>query len=240
MLKTIITLIIPIFLLASTPFAQEKPSAKRFAIIVEQIFFEPQTGIKDFSRLEKLVNDNRSLITRSETQEQTQNKTNLYSPSLENLFDFLNLVEQKENLYILNISRANQQQILAVNPKLDITASLISFVNNKSNKTLEKLKLDLPGGKIEKIGTIDTRQFYDKQKGINRLIKQLDKYPNQQEICFKTTVCIEVGKALQEFALKNGFSVIFDANIKLQTPINKFQLNDVTSDFINEYNKSNK
>jgi hypothetical protein len=226
--------------LVSTSFAQEKPSDKRLAIIVEQVFFEPQKGIKDFAHLEKFVSDNRSLLTRSETQEQTQNKTNLYSPTLENLFDFLNLVEQKENLYILNISRANQLQILAVDTNYDITPSLISFVNNKSNKTLEKLKLDLPDGKTGKIGTIDSRQFYDKQKGINRLIKQLDKYPNRQEICFKTNLCSEVGKALQQFALKNGFVVIFEASVKLPTAINKFQLNDVTSDFINEYNKSNK
>lgn len=238
MLKTLKTLIILIFLSASISYAQEKPTEKRLALVVEQVFFDPQKGIKDFARLEKFVADNRSLLAAGVTENQPQNQTNYYSPSRESLFDFLKLVEQKENLYILNLYRADlQQQILSVNTEADITPSLISFINNKSNTTLEKLKLKLPGGKI---GTINTRLFYDRQKGIKRIIKQLDKFPKQEDICTNTKECREVGKALQEFALKNEFIVIFDASKKLPDEINKFQLNDVTSDFINEYNKSNK
>jgi hypothetical protein len=238
MLKTVKTLIILIFLSASISFGQEKPSEKKLAFFVEEAFLNPQTGIKDFARLEKFVSDNRSLLAANETESQTQNQSGSYSPTRESLFEFLKLVEKKENLHILNFSRADlQRQIVAVDTKFDITPALISFINNKSNKNLEKLKLKLPDGKV---GTINTRLFYDRQKGIKRIIKQLDKFPNQQDICTNTKECREVGIALQEFALKNGFSVIFDAGEKLPNELNEFQLNDVTSDFINEYNKSNK
>jgi len=238
MLKTVKTLIILIFLSASISIGQEKPAERKIALFVEEAFFDPQMGIKDFARLEYFVSDNSSLLADNEIDSQTQNQSRSYSPMRESLFKFLNLVEKKENLFILNISRANlQRQIVAVDTKFDITPSIISFINNKSNKNIEKLKLKLSGGKV---GTINTRLFYDRQKGINRIIKQLDKFPNQEDICSKTKECSEVGKALQEFALKNGFIVIFDATNKLPNEINEFQVNDVTSDFINEYNKSNK
>ena len=223
---------------ASISSAQEKSADRKVALIVEPVFFDTQKGIKDFARLEKFVDDNRSLLAAGETENQPQNQINNYNPSRESLFDFLKLVEKKENLYIINLYRSEEmQQILAVNIEIDITPTLISFINNKSNKTLEQLKLKLPAGKI---GTINKSVFYDRQKGIKRIIKQLDKFPNQKDICLKTLACLGVGKALQEFALKNEFVVIFDSSQELPTAINKFQLNNVTSDFINEYNKSNK
>ena len=229
--------IIIFFLAATVLFAQEKQSSeKKIAFVYEPLFFDKQTGIKDFSLLEKLVSKSKSAISQTDSEDNKQSESNVYNPAKEQLYELLKLVEKQENLLILKISETSSE-FLGLNSKFEVTKNIISFINNKSNKSIEKLKLDVPEGKIR---TINTRLFYDSQKGINKLIKLQSKYPNQREICLETRVCIEIGNAIQQFVAKKGYGIIFDSSKTLPAEINDFQMIDATSEFITEFNKSNK
>ncbi len=71
-------------------------------------------------------------------------------------------------------------------------------------------------------------------------MKTLHKYTSRQGLSSKTTVCAEVGYSIQTFAIKKGFSLVFDSNKNLPAEIADLPKTDLTREFISDFNKNNK
>jgi len=239
MIKTLNLLTLIILLPIANSFAQEKEniSPKKVAFVVESLFFDKKFGIKDVSAFMKLeINKSISDSQDGSVNNSTNNDT-VYNPAKEKLYELLKQIEIQNNLITVKIYEADQNgSILALDQKFDLTKKIISFINNKSSKSAEAFKVDFPEAKI---GSIDTRLFYDKDKGIKHIIKNLNKYASKQELCSKTTVCIEIGNAIHSFAMKKGFALVLDSSKTLPNEIAAYPKTDITQDFIADFNKTN-
>ncbi len=222
------------FLSIANSFAQEiqnKPP-KKIAFVIESLFFDQKLGIKDVSALSRF--ESKNTANQNETDNNPKRYEGVYNPAKENLSELLKQIENKQNLVIIKINEGDaNNQIIAIDVKFDITKKIISFINDKSAKSVESFKLDLPETKI---GIIDTRLFLDNEKGIKQVTKNLSKYNNFQELCSKTKICIEIGGAIQNFALKKGFSIVFDSSKELPAGLDDFPKIDITQDFIADFN----
>lgn len=239
MIKKIFFSTLILLLFISNSFAQEKqnPSQQKIAFVIESLFFDKKVGIKDFSSLANLKSDNGNNINQNESVNNSKSNPTVYNPAKELIYGFLKQIENQNNLIIINLSETDSNgQILALNQKFDLTKKIITFINNKSAKSVETFKIDLPEAKV---GFIDTSLFYDKEKGIKQLTKNLSKYNNFQELCSKTTICSEIGNSVQTFAMKKGFSLVFDSSKNLPAGISNFPKTDITQEFISDFNKNN-
>lgn len=96
--------------------------------------------------------------------------------------------------------------ILAVNKKFDLSEQLIAYLNQPQDKLTVKPKILIEPSRI---GIIDPRLFIDIQRGIKGL--KLPESGRFEDACEPRKQCDDVGEYLQEYAVKNGFSIIFDA-----------------------------
>jgi hypothetical protein len=152
-----------------------------------------------------------------------------------------NLIEQIEiqnGIIILDVDKYYESsQVLFQDEKFEITKQIVDYYKRKSKNPNEILNLIVPEIKL---AVINTEKFYDNQKGIKSIIESKADYTNLNEICSKTQICIEIGKAISSFAKRNGYGFVFDSSKKLPTEISNYQITDATEEFISEYNNSNK
>lgn len=214
-----------ILLLFSGLFAQQKATPKPLAFIAEYTFYEKGTGIK-------------SLINAQNAAQTEEQEKLIVQPELDKIYESLKQIEIENNINILEIGKFYKSgQILFWDEKLNVTKQFISYFNNKTKNPNEVLKLKIPASKI---ASINTDFFLDNEKGIKKMLKLKSKYPGKSEICDKTQICMEVGKAMETFAKKEGYNYIFDSRLDLPTEISDYQVEDITQKFIAEFNKSNK
>lgn len=164
-------------------------------------------------------------------------------------------IGKQNNLIILKSELLDEKgQILAFDPKFDITASLIPSINDYfKNKTNPKITIDLPD---KKIGTINMETVLSKNEKLAKFWNFRKEVGVENSKTSKTMThdewIILVNSAnldpltekklydsMQIFALEKGLSMIFDFSKELPSELKDFHIQDVTNEFISYYNQLN-
>lgn len=229
-----------IFFSPSVIFAQQvnKGIAKRIAFINEGAFDSSETGILKLTRaLDQMEMIDCYPLPCTQEQREAKRKT-VVEPVLSEITDLLKQIEIYNKVVILpGFKLELNGQLLPVDKKFEITEQFINFFNNKTEKSTQTLTLNIPESKI---GAINTNTFYDRANGIKRINKiTSEKIIDLKTTCQNTIECREIGKYIQSYATKKGYSVIFDSSKTIPEEIKSFDIDDLTKDFISDYNKNN-
>ncbi len=225
------------FIFTSINYSKEKESIKYKAVtyVNKQAFDDSKNGIitltKAYDALEML--DCFPSPCDNKTHELWSKK--LANPILNEISISLKRFEIENNILILDAVELNKNRlVLAVDERFDITKQFIKYFNDKSGTSGESFELPVLSNKI---ATINSTNFFDKENGISNLIKA-------KKVCdlndfSEINECSKIGNAITSFAERNNFSFIFDSGKELPEVVNKYQTTDVTQQFISEYNKNN-
>lgn len=98
----------------------------------------------------------------------------------------------------------------------------------------ESLKYDVPKSRI---AVIDSTKFFDNLNGIKKLAgyKDLDSACNNE-----ANLCKDLFAYLRMYPEANNFGIIFDSSRETLLELKGLKTFDITTEFISEYNKSNK
>ena len=120
----------------------------------------------------------------------------------------------------------NKGLLLAIDKKFDLTQQLIKYLNQPTSNQQAIPQLNV---ELSRIGKMNFNRFLDPQRGIKNFdpLKSPDFSENYKRLF----------SYLERYALNNGFSVIFDSSKSLDPDIEKLACEDVTDDFIVEFNK---
>lgn len=164
-------------------------------------------------------------------------------------------IGEQNNLIILKGEVLDEKgQILAFDPKFNITSSLIPSINEYfKTKTSTKLTINLPD---KKIGTINMENVLSKNEKLSKFwnfrkevrvenLKTGKTMTHDEWISLVKSAKLDPLKerklydSMQTFALENGFCMIFDSSKELPGELKDFHIQDVTNDFISYYNQLN-
>ncbi len=171
---------------------------------------------------------------RSETYRKKERET--VGPILTEIENALAKIASDNNLLILDPGKLFDDGLLLVlDFKTDLTKQFIGYFNDRAKKSDKPFKLEALRSKI---GVVRVTQFFDKQNGLNVFVRSGDNSITPETACKKTKICAVIGNAIQVFALKNGFTVVFDSSKELPPELDGYPIEDITAAFIEEYNKN--
>ncbi len=146
---------------------------------------------------------------------------------LNEITNAINIIEKENNLVLIDLDELTENGlILNFDESLDLSKSLILFINNNLDKNTDSIpKLNIPKVKFAKI---NTETFYDKTNGIIRLVKD--------EPLRITKAPQDIAKELEDIRKENGLSFILDSSKEIPDKLKYFQSEDITKEFIIRYN----
>lgn len=237
MIKNFLISKLLVLLLFCTSFPQvnDNQSAK-IAIINECSFDDAKTGIKKLYDAYQQMESTDCFPAPCSEEQCKKVGSVILQPVLKEISDSLKQIEIRNNIIILRGCRLEMNnQLLALDNKLNISEQFITFFTKNARKFDETPVLNIPESKL---GVINTEEFFDKEKGIKKLIIS-DDTDTKKKKCTETNACIEIVNSIQSYAANKGFGLIFDSGKNLPEEVRKLKTQDVTQDFISEYNRLN-
>ncbi|CAN5605026.1 hypothetical protein BH20ACI4_BH20ACI4_21890 [soil metagenome] len=238
-MRKLILLICQFLLAVSFIYSQSKFESiekYNFAYVNFYFFDNKDKGIIQLTKAYDAVDNSCCFSSCSQEIVKKQEKI-LVEPVKNKINYLLSEIEKQNNLKILRMDDLDRiSSVLAVNIKFDLTEKFITFYNSQPNQ--QKVFSDFTVPK-SKIGVVNTKLFFDKLKGI-KSFAEFNENNNSEYICGKTSLCQELGKAIQTFAEKNEFGIILDSSKELPLELKDLKTIDITKEFISEYNNSNK
>lgn len=250
-----------LFLITVSLGQENKPTTKRIAFYNSYQFADKKNGVERYAQALELL----GYICIFEKDEEKRKElymeaykrhTKLAIEPIKNeIYDLLKQIEIQNNITLFDIVElGNKNQLLTFDQKSDISQNLITILNDRfKTKSKPNFTLNLPEQKFAKI---NTELFFDEKTGIksiaaksgaikNLLTKETGTNPSLNEIqAYFLKVNTEfdltqIGVASQDFAMKNGYTAIFNSSKNLPAELENFQITDITNDFISYYNQLN-
>lgn len=211
-----------------------------------------QAKQKQIEELNKRIEDIGKLLKTYQTRINV-----LVEPVLDDINKQVKLIAEQNNVVIFDGTELEKNgQLVAFNKNLDITYSIIPAINDfYKTKSKPNLNLNLPESKI---AVINTNTFINEQSGIKQFVEKVKEYekrirletgrnPTTEEITNRiwqsnaadNNIGRKIWSSAQSFADEKGFNIIFDSSKKLPNELERFQIKDVTKDFISYFNQSN-
>lgn len=161
------------------------------------------------------------------------------NPVLSEIADFIKLFELKTKIIVLESFKLESEgALLFLDTKLDITKYFIKQFNEKDGALESGLKTLLPAVRL---GAIDTRRFYHNATGIDGLRGTLN--CTEDSIitpCPSPVLYKKVGNAIQNYAIESGYGIVLDSSKPIPTKLIGLDSDDITDEFIVDFERKSK
>lgn len=211
---------------------------KRIAFYNE-VAFDSKTGVKRLYEANKVAEEvgfipDASQRSLAEVQSAYERRYKIIvEPVLSEIRQTIAKIAIANGTQIFDSARFDQAgMFLYIDTKLLIDAQLIPLLNLPSdpNSTVPTMKI-----RPLKFAAVNTDRFFDPKTGLRGF--ELDDIGQKNEFCGRSKKCVDVGTYAAKFASETGFDMIFDSAINLPPELSNLVCRDVTSDFMDRYNR---